>query len=83
MQIHLNEIEIQEALLDHINSTGVPLGNSITTVTLIAGRGVNGHSAIIDIERKEKPEKSSDNPEEESNDKQQAIKFDFGVLEED
>jgi len=77
MQIHLNEQEIQEALLEHINTTGVPLVDAVTKVTLIAGRGANGHSAIIDIERKDSVNKTPES-EEENEENEQAIKFDFG-----
>ena len=82
MEIHLKESEIQEALLEHIGNTGVPLSNCVTTVTLVAGRGANGHSAVISIERNESKKDASD-VEEDGNENQQAIKFDFGNNEED
>ena len=84
MQIHLNEKEIQEALLEHINNTGVPLVNTTTKVTLVAGRGVNGHSAVIDIERVNKSTGTS-NPEDSSDtdENQQAISFDFQTDDDD
>ena len=84
MQIHLNEKEIQQALLEHINNTGIPLADTTTKVTLVAGRGANGHSAVIDIERiTEDTAKDTVTTEISTDDNQQAISFDFQVEDDD
>jgi hypothetical protein len=87
MQIHLNETEIQQALLEHINNTGIPLADSNTKVTLVAGRGANGHSAVIDIERitqdTNTAEVNSEGSSAVSDKNQQAISFDFQTENDD
>lgn len=50
MNISLNNTEIEEALVYYIKSQGVDLSDKTINVTLIAGRGANGHSANIAIE---------------------------------
>ena len=82
MQIHLNQVEIQKALLEHIANTGVPLTNATTSVVFIAGRKTNGHSAVITIDY-HTSEQTADQPhlentEEEVDERQQAISFNFG-----
>lgn len=84
MQIHLNEKEIQQALLEHINNTGIPLADTSTKVTLVAGRGANGHSAVIDIERvTEDIAKGAITTEVSTDENQQAISFDFQTEDDD
>lgn len=81
MQIHLNQSEIQKALLEHIANTGVPLTNATTSVVFIAGRKTNGHSAVITIDYGTPEIDSTDIPsenEEEIAERQQAISFAFG-----
>ena len=85
MQIHLNENEIQQALLEHINNTGIPLADTSTKVTLVAGRGANGHSAVIDIERitDDKVPLERGDAEADTKENQQAISFDFQTEDDD
>ena len=87
MQIHLNEKEIQQALLEHINNTGIPLADTSTKVTLVAGRGANGHSAVIDIERITEDTVGSiadpNTATADTKENQQAISFDFQTEDND
>jgi hypothetical protein len=48
MQISLIQAEIQEALTEFINKD-FDLSGKDVRITLIAGRGEKGHSAVIDI----------------------------------
>jgi hypothetical protein len=79
MQIILNENDIHQALKEFINHKGHDLSGCSTSVTLVAGRGVNGHSAVIDIEdavteKVAKIDGATGEPVEEN---QQAINFKF------
>jgi hypothetical protein len=49
MKISLEEREIQNALTEYISNQGFPISDQKVSVTLIAGRGANGHSAQIDV----------------------------------
>ena len=73
MKINLDESEIQKALVEYINNQGIDLSQKTVSVTLTAGRGVNGHSAQIEIESAVL--ESSDSAEE--SEAQQAIAFNF------
>lgn len=50
MNISLNNSEIEEALVHYIRSQGIDLADKAIGVTLVAGRGANGHSANIAID---------------------------------
>jgi len=76
VKINLDEQEIQNALVEYINLQGIDLSNKAVEVTLTAGRGVNGHSAQIDIMPLEKKE-GEEGETKPSDEEQQAIKFDF------
>jgi hypothetical protein len=79
MEINLNENEIQQALVQYINNKGIDLSQSKTNVTLIAGRGANGHSAVVSITEpaKQTGEAVVEGPSPDPNEEQQAISFDF------
>ena len=49
MRITLNENEIKEALVQYVSGHGVDVTGRKVEVSLTAGRGVNGHTADIDI----------------------------------
>jgi len=75
MKIHLDEPEIQKALLEFLISQNIPLDDKDITITLTAGRGVNGHSADFDIvDKVPAPNENNDEPAEDD----QAIDFSFG-----
>jgi hypothetical protein len=76
MLINLNELEIIQAIREYIELQGIPLAGKSVDVRLKAGRGVNGHSAKVDISTPgvtevAETEPDSNGPEEE----QQAILF--------
>jgi hypothetical protein len=48
MKISLNQEEIQEALVNFV-SEDFDISNKDVLVTMIAGRGKKGHSAVIEI----------------------------------
>lgn len=50
MNINLNHNEIVEALIAHVNNQGFNTEGKSVSVSLTAGRGINGHSASIDID---------------------------------
>jgi len=50
MDITLNSKEIESALIDYI-SDAISLEGKTLEVTMVAGRGANGHSAIISINK--------------------------------
>lgn len=78
MKINLDQVEIQSALIEYINNQGIDLTQKKVQVTLVAGRGPNGHSAQIDINPLEVT--SGEGGEEVVDaDDQQAIAFDFKV----
>ena len=52
MQITLNNGEIEEAIVDFIDKQGIALSDTDVTVQLMAGRGVNGYSATVNIEKR-------------------------------
>ena len=47
MKIELNEIEIIEAIIEYVSDKGINTTDKQVDVTLVAGRGSNGHSANI------------------------------------
>ena len=49
MKIDLNQSEIETALVAYIADQGIDLTGKNIEVSLVAGRGVNGHSASIEI----------------------------------
>jgi len=51
MRIHLDEDEIVDALKEYIEATGIPLNGKTVVVHLVAGRGVNGHKAQVEISK--------------------------------
>ena len=58
MNIHLNEDEIQQALLEFLSNQNIPLQGKKVEISLTAGRGLNGHSADIIIVNAPKPIKT-------------------------
>lgn len=58
MNIHLNEDEIQQALLEFLSNQNIPLQGKKVEINLTAGRGSNGHSADIIIVKAPKPVKT-------------------------
>lgn len=67
MNITLNNIEIEEALIAHISAKGLSLEGKTIEVHLTVGRGVNGHSASIAIMDKTEP--TGDNTSEPADEK--------------
>ena len=49
MDITLKQEEIATALVDYISGQGINLDNKDVDVSLIAGRGTNGHTATISV----------------------------------
>jgi len=49
LKIDLNQSEIETALVAYIADQGIDLTGKSIEVSLVAGRGVNGHSASIEI----------------------------------
>lgn len=49
MQITLNHVEIEEAIIEYVGSQGITINGKATEVTMVAGRGTNGYSATVDI----------------------------------
>lgn len=49
MRVTLNESEIKDALIQYVAGHGVAVAGRDVSVSLVAGRGPNGHSATIDI----------------------------------
>jgi hypothetical protein len=52
MKIELNHEEITQAAVEFISNQGIDLTNAEVDVKFIAGRGDNGHSAVVDIIKK-------------------------------
>lgn len=77
MKINLVESEIQTALVEYINNQGFDLSNKQVKVTLVAGRGANGHSAQIEALPFEDSDVVDDEDGDPSIKSQQAIPFDF------
>ena len=55
MNITLDDAEIKLALAEYVNKQGISIANKSVEVTLIAGRGSNGHSASIAIREETDP----------------------------
>lgn len=51
MQITLNNTEIESAIVDYIDKQGISLNNAEVDVALVAGRGPNGHTANVNIDK--------------------------------
>jgi len=52
MQITLNHEEIVDALIKSITNQGIVNDDTEMKVTMVAGRGATGHSAVVDIVKK-------------------------------
>jgi hypothetical protein len=84
MQINLVQSEIQEALTEFVSNQGFDVSGKDVVVTMVAGRGKKGHSAIIEIlpkgtapvaETGKKTSKSKDKEAKEPDAKTPAIDF--------
>ena len=83
MKITLTEEDIQNALIQHIsNDWNVDLSQKRIVVTMTAGRGANGHTAVLEIFPVEQVEESTEqeNPaptadDDSANTEEQAIAF--------
>jgi hypothetical protein len=53
MKIHLNQQEIEAAILLYVGNQGITLVGQQTTIEMTAGRGPNGMSATVDISNAE------------------------------
>lgn len=51
--ITLNEEEIVTAIKDYLNTQDVPTAGKEVEVNMVAGRGANGHSAIVSVKKEE------------------------------
>ena len=51
MKLELNQAEIEMALIEYVGSQGISISDKSITVDMVAGRGVNGFTAHITIER--------------------------------
>lgn len=80
MRINLNQTEIYQALREYVETQGIPLSGKSVEVTLIAGRGANGHKAAVAISKLQ-DEIANDAvevaPASTANEEEQAIPFDF------
>ena len=78
MIINLNQDEIYQAIRDSIENQNIPLAGRDVAVTLIAGRGGNGHKAQIDITPRGSTEVGSgdENVESTTPDEEPALTFD-------
>ena len=79
MRINLNQNEIYQALREYVETQGIPLSGKSVEVTLIAGRGANGHKAAVAISKlqdDDAPEVVEATPASDA-EEEQAIPFDF------
>lgn len=51
MKLELNQVEIEAALIEYVGSQGISISDKSITVDMVAGRGANGFTAHITIER--------------------------------
>ncbi len=49
MQITLNHVEIEQAIIEYVGNQGISIQGKSTEVAMVAGRGSNGYSATVDI----------------------------------
>jgi len=88
MKIELSEEEIKTAIVDYVSSQGISIDSAHAQVELRAGRGENGMTATISIEKpvetaeapkkekvtpiKKEPNKAKDEPQAEKEEKVEA-----------
>jgi len=75
MIVHLDQNEIHTALIEYISNQGYPVAGKKVDVTLIAGRGKNGHSAQLSFETVKQQIPLDNDPITDPDDNQQAILF--------
>lgn len=64
MQVTLNQTEIETAIISYIAEQGISITGRKVAVSLLAGRGVNGMSATIDIKNEgEEDEETAETPQ--------------------
>jgi hypothetical protein len=80
MRINLNQNEIFQALREYVETQGIPLAGKSVEVTLIAGRGANGHKAAVAISKLQDepaPEVAEDDTPTAPAEEEQEIAFNF------
>jgi len=75
MRIHLDEGEINQAIKDFIEATGVPLSGKEITVHFTAGRGENGPKAQIEIVKTPVTAEEATDTSQPDNEQEAAILF--------
>lgn len=88
MEITLKQVEIQQAIKDYIGNTGlgIDLTGRDVQIDLKAGRGANGHYAVVEIlpqATQENADSATSGKESDNSDDDQAIDFDFEEEDED
>lgn len=62
MKLELNQLEIEAALVEYVGSQGISISDKTIDVHMVAGRGGNGFTAHITIERESENDVTNEDP---------------------